>query len=69
MADIWEKRIRQAIKASRLSIYRLAKDSGLRVGQIQRFVKGSSLTLRCARPLCQRLGLDLVRVAEPGKGV
>ena len=61
----FDERIRQAIRADGRSLYRLAKDAGVDVAQIQRFVKGEqTFRLPTAEKLCGVLGLDLCRVIQ-----
>ena len=56
-----EKRIRAAIKKSGVSVYRLAKDSGVSQPVICRFVNGKrGITLATASKLVETLGLELV---------
>ncbi|MEE8170846.1 MAG: helix-turn-helix transcriptional regulator [Phycisphaerae bacterium] len=52
--------IRRAFKKSGMSVYRLAKDSGLCIAPVQRFVAGEAdVTLRSAERLCRALNLEL----------
>ena len=56
-----EMQIRIAIKKSGLSVYRLAKDSGVPQAALCRFVNGKrGITLTTASKLAKTLGLELV---------
>ena len=56
-----DKQIREAIKDSGLTIYRLAKDSGVSQPVLCRFVNGKrGITLATASKLVEVLGLELV---------
>jgi len=56
-----EKQIRLAIKRSGLTIYQLAKDSGVSQPVLSRFINGKrGITLATASRLTETLGLDLV---------
>jgi plasmid maintenance system antidote protein VapI len=56
-----EKQIRAAIDKSGLSVYRLAKDSGVSQPVLCRFVNGKrGITLATASKLAEALGLKLV---------
>jgi len=56
-----DKQIRAAIKDSGLTIYRLAKDSGVSQPVLCRFVNGKrGITLATASKLVETLGLELV---------
>ena len=55
-----EKQLREAILASGVSRYRLAKTTGVSDGVLCNFVNGHrSLTLRTAAKLAKALGLEL----------
>jgi DNA-binding phage protein len=55
-----EKALLQAVRRDERSQYRLAKDAGLAVAVLQRFVSGErSITLGTASKLCKALGLEL----------
>ena len=57
-----EKQIRAAIKKSGLTIYRLAKDSGVPQPVLSRFVNAKrGITLSTASKLAEALGLELTR--------
>jgi hypothetical protein len=59
----WNQRIRDAVKASGLSVYALAMDTGLKVAPLQRFMAGrNGLTVKSAQLVGARVGLDLVCV-------
>ena len=52
--------LRKAIKASGLTQYRIAKDTGVPQPVVNRFVNGErSITLETADKLCRYLGLKL----------
>jgi len=56
----WNEAIRQAARKSKLSVYALAKRSGVHVAPIQRFMAGTSgLTLKTAQKVCGVLNLTL----------
>ncbi|MCC7313268.1 MAG: helix-turn-helix domain-containing protein [Planctomycetes bacterium] len=57
--------LRNTIKRDGRSQYRLAKDAGIAVAVLQRFVSGErGITLDTASRLCKALGLEL----RPSKG-
>lgn len=57
--------MQQAIRDSGLSLYALAKLSGVDSGQLTRFMAGErDFTLSTADRLCDVLGLELQRVAK-----
>ncbi|XZE21811.1 helix-turn-helix domain-containing protein [Pirellulaceae bacterium SH449] len=57
--------IRNAINASELTLYRIAKDSGVSVPSITRFVNEErTISLETADKLCKCLGLELVERVE-----
>lgn len=60
MAPDLETTLRDAAKASGLSLYALSKRSGLRVSVVQQFMTGGDIRLRTASKLCAVLGLDLL---------
>ena len=63
-----EAALLKAIETSGLSIYRIAKDSGLDKAPLYKFVNGKrSLTLPTAGILADFLGLELVQKPEPKK--
>ena len=56
-----EKQLKTAIAKSGLSVYRLAKDSGVSQPVLCRFVNGQrGITLATASRLVETLGLELV---------
>ena len=56
-------RIRRAIRADPRSLYRIAKDSGVAVSVLQRFMTGErGLNLTTAEKVCGVIGLDLLPV-------
>ena len=59
--DSFDDRIRRAIKGTGKSLYRVAKDAGIDVAPLQRFMKcEQTLRLPTAQKLCGVVGLDLV---------
>ena len=59
MKDI-EKQLKQALKESKMSRYRIAKESGLTESQLSYFIHGQrTLTLPAAAKLAKVLGLEL----------
>lgn len=65
-----EKALLKAIETSGLSIYQIAKGSGLDTAPLYNFVNGKrSLTLPTAGILADALGLELVQKTEPKKTV
>jgi plasmid maintenance system antidote protein VapI len=55
-----EKQLKKAIEESRMSRYRISKESGLAESQLSYFVNGKrSLTLPAAAKLARVLGLEL----------
>lgn len=60
-----ETELLRAVKRDPRSRYRLAKDAGIAVAQLQRFESGErSITIGTASKLCKVLGLEL----RPTKG-
>ena len=58
---ILEKQIRAEVKRRRLTIYRVAKDSGVSQPVVSRFMnKKRGITLSTASKLVKTLGLELV---------
>jgi plasmid maintenance system antidote protein VapI len=56
----WNDQIRAAIQKSGLSLYRVAKDSGVNVAPIQRFMAGEhGLTVNSAERIGRVVGLEL----------
>jgi ribosome-binding protein aMBF1 (putative translation factor) len=65
----WNQRIRDAVKASGLSVYNLAMTTGLKVAPLQRFMAGrNGLTVKSAQLVGARVGLELVAVKRERKG-
>ncbi|MFH1419292.1 MAG: hypothetical protein ABII12_13535 [Planctomycetota bacterium] len=61
----WNDRIRRAVRDSGLSLYRVAADSGLSVGPVQRFMQGAhGLTVDSAERIARVVGLELRAVNE-----
>jgi plasmid maintenance system antidote protein VapI len=62
--------MRRAFRESGLTMYRVAKDSGVDRAQVVRFFSGNrGLTLDAASRICNVLGLELRPVRRPkGKG-
>jgi transcriptional regulator with XRE-family HTH domain len=64
-----EKRIRQAISKSGLSLQQVGRLSGVTAGQISHFMnRHRSLTLRSAEKIVAALGLKLTLTEKPRKG-
>jgi transcriptional regulator with XRE-family HTH domain len=62
------QQLREAIRASGLSLARLGAAAGIAPGQLSRFVRGErGLTLASAALVCQTLGITLT-VPEPPRG-
>ena len=60
--------LRDAIKASGESLYRIAKDAGLPYSRIHDFVNGKgALSLENAEKLCGYFGLDLKARESKGR--
>ena len=60
--------IRRSIRADGRSLYRLAKDTGIAVSVLQRFMSGErGLNLATAEKICRVVGLDL-RPVKKTKG-
>ena len=54
--------LRQAIRDSGLTLYRIAKDSGVDYSTLHRFMKGTrAIHMRAADKLAEYLGLELTR--------
>lgn len=63
-----EKQLKQAIKRSKMSRYRIAGKSGLTESQLSYFVNGKrSLTLPAAAKLAKALGLELRPTKKKGR--
>jgi len=63
-----ERQLRQAIRKSGMSRYRIAKESGLTESQLSYFIHGKrSLTLPAAAKLAKALGLELKPVTKKGR--
>lgn len=57
----WNERLRDAFEASGMSVYRLAKETGLTISPLQRWLQGeSTLTLSNAELVGRIVGADLV---------
>jgi len=68
MIDI-ENQLKQAIKESKMSRYKIAKESGLSESQLSYFVNGKrSVTLPTAAKLAEVLGLELRPVKHKKRG-
>ncbi len=66
--DSFDDRIRRAIKGTGKSLYRVAKDAGIDVAPLQRFMKcEQTLRLPTAQKLCKVVGLDLRPVGRKGR--
>ena len=64
----WNDVIRKRIKASGLSLYRIAKDSGVNVAPLQRFMaRQHGLTLDSAEKIGRLVGLELGPVKRKGR--
>ena len=63
-----EKQIRSAFKESGMTVYRLAKDSGVPQPVVSRFINAKrGITLATASKLVAVLGLELVQTKERRK--
>ncbi len=63
--DSFDERIRKAIRVDGRSLYRLAKDAGIDVAPLQRFMKAEqTVRLPTAEKLCRVVGLDLCPVRQ-----
>ncbi len=61
--------LRQAVADSGLSLYRIAKDSGVAYPVLYRFARGErDLTLETASRLADFLGMRLTRPRRPKRG-
>ena len=59
-ATAWNNLIRRAIRASGLSLYAVARDSGVDVAPIQRFMAGEhGMTVETAERISSVVGLEL----------
>ncbi len=64
------KQLRAAIRQSGLTIYRIAKDSGIPQPTVQRFAAGKrDMYLETADKLAAYFGMRLTRPVKPAKGV
>jgi DNA-binding phage protein len=64
-----DEQLRVAIRSSGLTVYRIAKSSGVTHDRIYRFMHGTrSLSLRSAGKVCAALGLELVWADPPADG-
>ncbi len=60
------EQLREAIRKSGRSLYRLGKDSGVGSDQLSRFMRGDrTLTLPAAEKICRVLNLELVARPTP----
>jgi hypothetical protein len=63
----WNDQIRRAIRDSGLSLYAVARDAGVNVAPIQRFMAGEhGMTIDSAEKVCGVVGLEL-RATRKGK--
>jgi hypothetical protein len=61
-----DEQLRAAIRSSGLTVYRLAKLSGIGDDRIHRFLQGiRTLTLPAAAKVCDVLGLELTQIRPP----
>ena len=61
--------LRQAVEDSEISLYRIAKDSGVAYQVLHRFARGErDLTLETASKLADYFGMRLTRPQRPKKG-
>jgi len=66
---ISEARLRQAVETSGMTLYRIAKDSGIAYQVLHRFARGErDLTLETASRLADYFGVRLTRPRRPKKG-
>ena len=64
-----QDQLRQAVRDSGVSLYRVAKDSGVRYQVLHRFVSGKrDLTLETASRLADFFGMRFTRPRRPKKG-
>jgi plasmid maintenance system antidote protein VapI len=64
-----QDQLRQAIEDSGLTLYRIAKDSGVVYQVLHRFASGErDLTLETASKLADYFGMRLTRPRRPKKG-
>lgn len=64
-----QDQLRQAIQDSGLTLYRVAKDSGVADQVLRRFASGErDLTLETASKLAEYFGMRLTRAKRPKKG-
>ena len=64
-----QDQLRQAIENSGLSLYRIAKDSGVAYQVLHRFARGErDLTLETATRLADYFGMRLTRPRRPKTG-
>lgn len=67
MADIREQ-LRNAIRESGLTHYRISKMSGVAIAAIDRFMSGErDITFETAGRICQALGYEIVRPEPAGE--
>jgi len=63
-----EKQLKQAIEKSKMSRYRIARESGLTESQLSYFINGHrTLTLSAAAKLAKALGLELRPIDKKGR--
>jgi hypothetical protein len=68
-ARTWNELVRKAVLADERSLYRLGKDSGLRIAPLQRFAAAEhGLSLKSAEKLCAVLGWELRPITKKRKG-
>ncbi len=64
-----QDQLRQAVKNSGLTLYRIAKGSGIAYQVLHRFARGErDLTLETASRLADYFGMRLTRPKRPKKG-
>jgi plasmid maintenance system antidote protein VapI len=64
-----QDQLRKAVEDSGLTLYRIAKDSGIAYQVLHRFARGErDLTLQTASKLADYFGMRLTRPKRPKKG-
>ncbi len=59
----WNEEIREAVRASGLSVYALARETGLKIAPLQRFMAGvNGVTVISAQAIGEVVGVELRRV-------